>query len=129
MLPYRKVLKMATVEKRMTPSEIDEFLGKPKRALVVTFSIGKGTQKARNLSKDSHVSLCIDEREYPNRTVILNGKAVPLGDTTTEYRLKISIHYLGDGQGRKYAQEMEGFPSTTYRVEPTKTITWYYTRR
>ena len=106
---------MVTVEKRMTQSEIEEFLRKPNLARigtlsrdssphvtpiwflytngVVTFSIGKNTQKARNLSRDNRVSLCIVEREHPNRTVILNGNAVSLGDTTKEYLLQISIHF------------------------------------
>jgi len=139
---------MVTVEKRMTQSEIEEFLRKPNLARigtlnpdgsphvtpiwflyangVVTFSIGKKAQKARNLSRDNRVSLCIDEREHPNRTVILNGNAVSLGDTTEEYLLRISIQYLGEERGREYAQEKEGFPSITYRVEPIKTISWYY---
>jgi len=139
---------MVTVEKKMTQTEIQEFLMKPNLARIgtlnpdgsphvtpiwflysdgaVTFSIGKGTQKARNLSRDNRVSLCIDEREDPNRTVILNGYAIPMDDTSREYRLQASIHYLGEDRGREYYRETEDFPSTTYRVEPTKTISWYY---
>jgi len=139
---------MVTVEKKMTQSEIQEFLMKPNLARVgtlnpdgsphvtpiwflyadgaVTFSVGKSTQKARNLSRDSQVCLCIDEREHPNRTVILNGYVISTGDTSKEYRLRISVHYLGEERGREYAQEMEDFPSIAYRVEPTKIISWYY---
>lgn len=85
---------MAASEKKMTRQEMGEFLLEPSIARIatinpdgsphvtpiwfiyanrrVTFSIGKNTMKARNLSRD-RVSLCVDESEHPNRTVLIQG--------------------------------------------------------
>ena len=92
----------------------------------MTFTTGKKTRKARNLSRDNRVCLCVDERDNPNRSVVLNWNAVSLGDMTREYLLEISIHYLGEERGREYSEEMEE-PSTIYRIELSKVISWYYT--
>jgi nitroimidazol reductase NimA-like FMN-containing flavoprotein (pyridoxamine 5'-phosphate oxidase superfamily) len=92
----------------------------------VTFTTGKNTRKDRNLSGDNRVCLCVDETDPPNRSVVLKGNAVPLGDMTKEYLLEISTQYLGEERGREYSEEME-VPSTIYRIEITKVISWYYT--
>ena len=139
---------MVTLERKMTQGEIEEFLSKPNLARIgtlnsdgsphvtpvwfllgdgyVTFTTGKKTRKARNLSRDNRVCLCVDERDNPNRSVVLNWNAVSLGDMTREYLLEISIHYLGEERGREYSEEMEE-PSTIYRIELSKVISWYYT--
>ena len=139
---------MVTIERKMTQGEIEEFLSKPNLARIgtlnsdgsppcdpvwfilgddyVTFTTGKKTRKARNLSRDNRVCLCVDERDNPNRSVVLNGNTVSLGDMTREYLLEISIHYLGEERGKEYSEEMEE-PSTIYRIELSKVISWYYT--
>jgi len=67
----------------------------------------------------------VDERDPPNRSVVLNGNAVSLGDMTKEYLQEISIHYLGEERGREYSEEM-AVPSTIYRIQLTRVISWYY---
>jgi|SRR4030042_472143 PPOX class probable F420-dependent enzyme len=138
---------MVTIERKMTQGEIEEFLSKPNLARIgtlnpdgsphvtpiwfllgdgcVTFTTGKNTRKASNLSRDNRVCLCVDERDPPNRSVVLNGNAVSLGDMTKEYLQEISIHYLGEERGREYSEEME-VPSTIYRIQLTRVISWYY---
>jgi hypothetical protein len=38
---------------------------------------------------------------------------------------EISIHYLGEERGREYSEEM-AVPSTIYRIQLTRVISWYY---
>jgi len=86
------------------------------------FSIGRGSQKHRNLEANPEMSLVVDQRTMPYYAVMMRGAAAfgpPLSD---EDHLKLAVRYLGEEVGRRYTEATKGGDVLTVHFRPRKTI-------
>lgn len=132
----------------LSQSELDAFLSEPHIAVVATsgptgkphampiwyawrdgkvlFHTGGDSKKARNLRKNSRVSVVVDTKVAPYKVVVIEGTARELPGDAALAR-DVAIAYLGPKQGARYA-ERSGEPGTLVEVTPTKVMSWDYAR-
>ena len=82
----------------------------------------RNTLKWRNILRDPRVSLCVDDREVPYRSVIVNGVAVE--DPSTDLFALVSelaLAYYGPEQGPPFAERYrpERPEIVVFRIDPT----------
>lgn len=65
---------------------------------------GRGTLKWRNIQRDPHVSLCVDWREPPYRSVIIEGTAEEVDRPVYDLALSMAVRYYGERDGRAFAE-------------------------
>ena len=68
------------------------------------FFTGRGTLKWRNLSRDPHASLCVDWREPPYKSVIVDGTIEEVGRPLYDLVLSMATRYYGEEEGRDFAE-------------------------
>lgn len=129
----------------MTQQELEEYLRRP---LVVTFTtirpdgsphvtpiwyeyddgkfycwVGSNTVKARNIRRDSRVSLCIATHDHPYSYVIAEGMCEISHDGVAERARSIAMRYYGEERGARFANEInqEG-ESVLLVVTPTRML-------
>ena len=71
-------------------------------------STGLSSQKYRNVERNPAVTIVVERRETPYYVVTVQGEAEigpPLSD---EQRLILAIRYLGEAQGKTYAERTGG---------------------
>ena len=126
------------------PPHIDEFLsqtlvgvvstvdarGRPRSAPIwyaweagaAYFFTGRQTLKWRNLLRDPHASLCVDWREPPYRSVILDGTVEEVVRPLYEFALSMAVRYYGDEEGRAFAESYRGdHPDVViFKLVPTR---------
>ena len=66
----------------------------------------KGSKKHRNLMENPNISLAIDRRSSPYFALMINGPADVEGETTYEDIIRIAIQYLGQDEGKAYADSL-----------------------
>ena len=62
------------------------------------------TLKWRNLERNPHASLCVDWREPPYRSVVMDGPVEEVQRSLYELVLSMAIRYYGDEKGRAFAE-------------------------
>ena len=65
----------------------------------------RGSLKWRNIQRNPYVSLCVDWREPPYRSVILDGLVEEVDRPLHELVLMMALRYYGDKVGVEFAQE------------------------
>ncbi len=88
-------------------------------------STGLSSQKYRNVERNPAVTIVVERRETPYYVVTVQGEAEigpPLSD---EQRLILAIRYLGEGQGKTYAERTRGSDSITLRIRPDKVLEFH----
>ena len=101
-------------------STIDEF-GRPRSAPVwflwengaAYMFTARSTLKWHNLQVRPHASLCIDKREPPYSSVILDGPVQETDRPLYELVLSMALRYYGEEKGRSFA---EGYRDESSRV-------------
>jgi PPOX class probable F420-dependent enzyme len=89
---------------------------------VFTIATGRGSQKHKNLEANANVTLVIEKRTLPYFAVMVRG-AVELGPGfSSEQRLRLATHYLGEELGRRYVERTPGEDSISIRLRPAKVI-------
>jgi PPOX class probable F420-dependent enzyme len=80
----------------------------------------RSTLKWRNLKRDPHASLCIDWREPPYRSVILDGPVEEVDRPLYELVLSMAVRYYGEEKGRAFAEGYRGDPPgvVAFRLTP-----------
>lgn len=68
----------------------------------------RNTLKWRNIQNNPHASLCIDWREVPYRSVILNGSIEEVDRPLYDLVLSMAIRYYGEEKGRAFAEDYRG---------------------
>ena len=65
----------------------------------------RGSLKWRNIQRNPYASLCVDWREPPYRSVILDGLVEEVDRPLHELVLMMALRYYGDKVGVEFAQE------------------------
>lgn len=65
---------------------------------------GSRTLKWRNIQDNPNVSLCVDWREPPYRSAIIQGTAEELEVDMYDLVLSMSVRYYGEEKGRAFAE-------------------------
>ncbi len=126
------------------PAHIDEFLS---RTLVVVISTvdaagrprsapiwyhwedgaaymftGRRTLKWRNIRRDPFASLCVDWREPPYRSVILDGPVEEVQRTLYDLVLSMAVRYYGEEEGRAFAEgyREQSEDTVIFRLTPAR---------
>ena len=114
----------------MTTNELNEFLSQPLVAVLGTVDdegrprsapiwfhwedgaaymfTSRGTLKWRNIQHQPHASLCIDWREVPYRSVIMDGPVEEVDRPLYDLVLSMAIRYYGEEEGRAFAEGYRG---------------------
>ena len=90
----------------------------------ILFNTGDDTVKARNIRRNPHVSIVVDDETYPYAFVMIEGSAT-LSDDLVEVRrwaTRIGARYAGEARAEEYGAR-NGVPGELLvRVTPTRII-------
>ena len=87
---------------------------------------GRRTLKWRNIQDNPNVSLCVDWREPPYRSAIIQGTAEEVEVDMYDLVLSMSVRYYGEEKGRAFA---EGYRDNNenvvaFRVTPENIVSF-----
>ena len=87
---------------------------------------GRETLKWRNLERDPHASLCVDWREPPYESVIIDGRVEEVPRSLFDLVLSMAIRYYGDEKGRAFAEGYRDNPEhiVAFRLVPHYTASF-----
>lgn len=126
------------------PDHIDEFLSQTLVAVISTVDsggrprsapiwyhwedgaaymfTGRRTLKWRNIMRNPVASFCVDWREPPYRSVILDGPVEEVQRPLYDLVLSMAVRYYGEEEGRAFAEgyrEQSG-DTVIFRLTPTR---------
>jgi PPOX class probable F420-dependent enzyme len=131
----------------MTDQELDDFLsatrvavistidaqGRPRQAAIwyhwedgaAYLFTGRGSLKWRNLLRDPHASLCIDDRTPPYSSVILAGTVEESDRSMYDLVLGMAVAYYGEEKGRPFAEGYRDSPdSVVFKLTPERIVSF-----
>ena len=114
---------LATVGQRGRPHAMPIWYLYEDGAIVM--SAGRGSQKHRNLERNPEATLVVDRREAPYYALMIQGRAEIGPPLSKESHRRISIRYLGEEEGNRYADQTEGFDAISIRLTPDTWIEFY----
>ena len=87
---------------------------------------GRNTLKWRNILENPNVSLCIDWREPPYRSVIVNGTAQEVTRSMYDLVLSMAQRYYGSKEGQSFAEDYRDNPRdiVIFRIVPTHIVSF-----
>ncbi|MDA0768876.1 MAG: pyridoxamine 5'-phosphate oxidase family protein [Chloroflexi bacterium] len=130
----------------MTEQEIDQFLsqslvavigtvdeqGRPRSAPIwfhwedgaAYMFTSRASLKWRNLQGRPHASLCVDWREPPYRSVIMDGPVAEVDRPLYDLVLSMAVRYYGEEKGRDFAEGYRGGHSevVVFRLTPRSVV-------
>ena len=132
---------------RLTPEEIDAYLGVPHVAQLATIRpdggphiapvwyIREGGQvkvmtfessvKVRNIESNPKVALSVATDGHPYRYIILEGDAVVTKENLSQEVERLCVHYEGPERGEEYTKELlAGSGMVVIDVTVRKIISW-----
>ena len=83
------------------------------------FLTGRDSRKGRLLSEGGRVSLCAQTETAPYQYVSVEGPVTAIAPATDEL-LPMAVRYLGDSQGRAYAEHSGEDDSVVVRIRPER---------
>lgn len=88
----------------------------------IVFNTAEGTVKGRNLTRDPHVALCIDDDQPPFSFAIMEGTATLSGDPDEllHWATVIGGRYMGDDQAEAYGRRNCVPGELVIRLRPTR---------
>ncbi len=98
-------------------SKIDEF-GRPRSAPIwflwedgaAYMFTARRTLKWRNLQLRPYASLCVDKRELPYSSVVMDGQVQETDRPLNELVLSMALPYYGEKKGRSFAEGYRDAP-------------------
>ena len=126
------------------PNHVDEFLGQTLVGVISTvdagghprsapiwyhweedaayFFTGRRTLKWRNIVRNPVASLCVDWREPPYRSVILDGSVEEVQRPLYDLVLSMAVRYYGEEEGREFAEgyREQSEDTVIFRLIPTR---------
>ena len=69
---------------------------------------GRNTLKWRNIQRYPYASLCVDWREPPYKSIILDGPIEEVERPLYELALSMALRYYGEVQGTNFAENYKG---------------------
>ena len=127
-----------------TPPHINEFLSQTLVAVISTVDsnghprsapiwyhwedgsaymfTGRRTMKWRNIMRNPVASLCVDWREPPYRSVILDGRVEEAQRPLYDLVLSMAVRYYGEEEGRAFAEgyREQSEDTVIFRLTPTR---------
>jgi PPOX class probable F420-dependent enzyme len=92
----------------------------------IFFHTGADAFKTKCLQANPRVTLVVDTKKPPYKTVILKGSAT-LEEKADDKRLEQMAHaYLGKKQGKAYAKGLKGQKVIVVSFKPEHTVSWDY---
>jgi PPOX class probable F420-dependent enzyme len=92
----------------------------------VVFHTGPESFKYKCLVRDPRVTLVVDTKKPPYKTVVLKGR-VTMEEKLDDKRLeRMAAEYLGKKMGKAYAKTMRGSKVIVVSFKPTHTVSWDY---
>ena len=92
---------------------------------VIIMSAGRNSQKRRNLEANPWATLVVDRRETPYYALMIRGRAEIGPAISHEQRERMAIRYLGEEEGRRYAERTRGGDSISIRLVPEEWIEFH----
>ena len=130
----------------MTQQEIDRFLSQPLVAVIGTVD-GQGRPRSapiwfhweggaaymftsrstltwRNLQRRPHASLCVDWREPPYKSVLMDGAVEEVDRPLYDLVLSMAVRYYGEEKAREFAEDYRGGHEgiVIFRLEPRNLV-------
>jgi PPOX class probable F420-dependent enzyme len=92
----------------------------------IVFHTGAEAFKYKCLVRDPRVTLVVDTKKAPYKSVVLKGRAT-LEEKTDDKRLqRMAVAYLGKKLGKAYAKPLKGQKVIVASFKPERTISWDY---
>lgn len=85
---------------------------------VIIMSVGRGSQKHRNMERNPAATLVVDRRETPYYAVMVRGTAEIGPPLPPDQHERLAVRYLGEEAGRRYAESTSGHDGITIRLVP-----------
>jgi len=94
----------------------------------VVFHTAAESFKYKCLVRDPHVTLVVDTKKAPYKTVVLKGRVTleeKIDDKRTE---RMAVEYLGKKLGKAYAKSLKGNKVVVVSFKPSHTVSWDYSQ-
>ena len=124
--------KLATVKKNGSPHVVPiwfivEEINSTNRTRVgnIYFTTGRDSVKAKNIQRDSRVSICVDDQTPPFSFVSIygNAKLIPYRQKEVlKWATKIADRYMGKKNAKAYGERNSGEDEVLVRIRPIKII-------
>jgi PPOX class probable F420-dependent enzyme len=124
--------KLATVKKNGSPNVVPiwfvvEEINSRNRNTVgnIYFTTGRDSVKAKNIQRDSRVSICVDDQTSPFSFVSIygNAKLIPYRQIEVlKWATKIADRYMGKKNAKAYGERNSGEDEVLVRIRPIKII-------
>ena len=124
--------KLATVKKNGSPHVVPiwfvvEEVNSRNRNTVgnIYFTTGRDSVKAKNIQRDSRVSICVDDQTPPFSFVSIcgNAKLIPYRQKEAlKWATKIADRYMGKENAKAYGERNSGEDEVLVRIRPIKII-------
>jgi PPOX class probable F420-dependent enzyme len=92
---------------------------------VIIMSVGRGSQKHRNLERNRWATLVVDRRETPYYALMVRGQARIGPALDPDRHLWLAIRYLGEAEGRRYSERTAGHDGISIRLVPDEWIEFH----
>jgi PPOX class probable F420-dependent enzyme len=92
----------------------------------IRFHTGAEAFKYKCLVRDPRVTLVVDTKKAPYKTVVLKGRATFEEKTDDKRTERMAIAYLGKKLGKAYAKSLSGHKVVVVSFKPARTISWDY---
>ena len=124
--------KLATVKKNGSPHVVPiwfvvEEVNSRNRNKVgnIYFTTGRDSVKAKNIQRDSRVSICVDDQTPPFSFVSIygNAKLIPYRQKEVlKWATQIAERYMGKKNAKAYGERNSGEDEVLVRIRPIKII-------
>jgi PPOX class probable F420-dependent enzyme len=124
--------KLATVKKNGSPHVVPvwfvvEEINSRNRNTVgnIYFTTGRDSVKAKNIQRDSRVSICVDEQtpSFSFVSIYGNAKLIPYRQKEVlKWATKIAERYMGKNNAKAYGERNSGEDEVLVRIRPIKII-------
>ena len=124
--------KLATVKKNGSPHVVpiwfvvEEINSKNGNTVGnIYFTTGRDSVKAKNIQRDSRVSICVDDQTPPFSFVSIygNAKLIPYRQKEVlKWATKIADRYMGKKNAKAYGERNSGEDEVLVRIRPIKII-------
>ena len=83
---------------------------------------GRKTLKWSNMQRNPYTSLCVDWRELPYESVILDGRVEEVDRPQFDLVLSMALRYYGEEEGRAFAEGYRHNPEhiVVFRLVPER---------
>ena len=123
--------KLATVKKNGSPHVVPiwfvvEVNSRNKNTVGdIYFTTGRDSVKAKNIQRDSRISICVDDQTPPFSFVSIcgNAKLIPYRQKEVlKWATKIAECYMGKKNAKAYGERNSGEDEVLVRIRPIKII-------